>query len=275
MGKTSRRRTSQRASAYAGSHAAKVGFAVNSQNSRRSRLRIALRAADAAAAAGDTAEVSSRLAAAGAALVARYGRFTRVRALEQAVGAAGAARGAERGLDLDGLDDDAHATLAMIAVRDQEVAASTVGINVARVKVGTFALSAAYAGIAGALSVMIDRAADATNPLLAFRNSIEFLVAVVIGGTATITGPAVGALILVLLRRHTDGLIEGKEVLSPAIFGGALILMMFVLPSGVVGGLRKLVDRVLPPDRGPGVAVAGAVDDPDPLPTQPSKEERP
>jgi len=45
---------------------------------------IALRAADAAAAAGDTAEVSSRLAAAGAALVARYGRFTRVRALEQA-----------------------------------------------------------------------------------------------------------------------------------------------------------------------------------------------
>src|SRR5690606_4283826 len=45
---------------------------------------IALRAADAAAAAGDTAEVSSRLAAAGAALVARYGRFTRVRALGQA-----------------------------------------------------------------------------------------------------------------------------------------------------------------------------------------------
>src|SRR5690606_13623011 len=45
---------------------------------------------------------------------------------------------------------------AMIAVRDQEVAASTVGISIARVKVGTFALSAAYAGVAGSLSVMID-----------------------------------------------------------------------------------------------------------------------
>ena len=44
---------------------------------------------------------------------------------------------------------------AMIAVRDQEVAASTVGVNVAAVKVGTFALSAAYAGIAGSLSFMI------------------------------------------------------------------------------------------------------------------------
>lgn len=43
----------------------------------------------------------------------------------------------------------------MIAVRDQEVAASTVGINVAGVKVGSFALSAAYAGVAGALSVMV------------------------------------------------------------------------------------------------------------------------
>ena len=164
---------------------------------------------------------------------------------------------------------------AMIAVRDQELAASTLGIDLARVKVGTFALSAAYAGVAGALSVMVDKSATASDPVEAFRYSIEFLVAVVIGGTATIAGPAVGSLILVFLRRETDGLIEGKEVLSPAIFGGALILMMFVLPSGVVGGLRKLVDRVLPPDRGPDVAVAGAVDDPDPLPTQPSKEERP
>lgn len=135
---------------------------------------------------------------------------------------------------------------AMIAVRDQEVAASTVGISVARIKVGTFALSAAYAGVAGSLSVMIDRAADATDPILTFRSSIEFLVAVVIGGTATIAGPAVGALVLILLRRETNGLIPGKEMLSPAIFGTALIAMIFILPGGVVGGVKKLTDRVLP-----------------------------
>jgi branched-chain amino acid transport system permease protein len=135
---------------------------------------------------------------------------------------------------------------AMVAVRDQELAASTLGIDVARVKVLTFAISAAYAGVAGSLSVMIEGAADATDPVLTFRNSIEFLVAVVIGGTATIAGPAVGALVLVLLRRESDGLIEGKEVLTPAIFGGALIAMVFLLPGGIVGGLRKLVDRVIP-----------------------------
>jgi branched-chain amino acid transport system permease protein len=135
---------------------------------------------------------------------------------------------------------------AMVAVRDQELAASTLGIDVARVKVYTFALSAAYAGIAGSLSVMVEGAADATDPVLAFRNSIEFLVAVVIGGTATIAGPAVGALVLILLREETDGLIEGKEMLTPAIFGGALIAMVFLLPGGIMGGLRKLADRIIP-----------------------------
>ena len=104
----------------------------------------------------------------------------------------------------------------MIAVRDQEIAAATVGVNLAGTKVATFAISAAYAGVAGSLSVMIDRLADGTNPILYFQRSIEFLVAMVIGGAATILGPAVGALVLVLLRRNTEDLIEGKEILAPA-----------------------------------------------------------
>jgi branched-chain amino acid transport system permease protein len=132
---------------------------------------------------------------------------------------------------------------SMIAVRDQELAATTVGVNLAGTKVATFAISAAYAGVAGSLSVMIDRVADGTNPVLYFQKSIEFLVAMVIGGAATILGPAVGALLLVLLRRNTQDLIEGKEILSPAIFGAALILIVYVLPEGVVGGVRRLLAR--------------------------------
>ena len=133
---------------------------------------------------------------------------------------------------------------AMIAVRDQEIAASTVGVNLAATKVGTFAISAAYAGIAGSLSVMIDRLADGTNAILYFQRSIEFLVAMTIGGAATILGPVVGALVLVLLRRNTQGLIEGKEILAPALFGASLILIVFVLPEGLVGGVRRLIARI-------------------------------
>ncbi len=133
---------------------------------------------------------------------------------------------------------------AMIAVRDQEIAASTVGVNLAATKVGTFAISAAYAGIAGSLSVMIDRLADGTNAILYFQRSIEFLVAMTIGGAATILGPVVGALVLVLLRRNTQGLIEGKEILAPALFGASLIFIVFVLPEGLVGGVRRLIARI-------------------------------
>jgi len=130
---------------------------------------------------------------------------------------------------------------SMIAVRDQEIAATTVGVNLAGTKVATFAISAAYAGVAGSLSVMVDHVAAATNPIFYFQRSVEFLVAMAIGGAATIMGPAVGALALVLLRRNTEDLIEGKEILAPALYGAALIAIVFVLPEGLVGGVRRFL----------------------------------
>jgi branched-chain amino acid transport system permease protein len=126
---------------------------------------------------------------------------------------------------------------AIIAVRDQEVAASTVGINVASIKVSSFALSAAYAGLAGAMSTYVDGSASASNPIVYFQRSIEFLIAVVIGGAATIAGPLLGAALLVAIRRRT----EGTEAMAPAILGGALILVVYVLPDGIVGGYRRLL----------------------------------
>jgi branched-chain amino acid transport system permease protein len=132
---------------------------------------------------------------------------------------------------------------AMIATRDHELAAATVGVNLAATKVGAFAISAAYAGIAGSLSVMVEGQAVGNNPALYFQRSIEFLVAMVIGGTATIFGPLVGAFVLVVLRRNTEGLIEGKEILSPALYGAGLIVIMYVLPEGIVGGVRRLTAR--------------------------------
>jgi ABC-type branched-subunit amino acid transport system permease subunit len=118
------------------------------------------------------------------------------------------------------------------------------GVNVAWVKVGTFSLSAAYAGIAGSVSVMVNHLADGTNPILYFQLSIEFLVAVVIGGSGTILGPAVGAMVLVFIQRQSETLVPDQPVLAPAILGTALILIVFVLPEGVVGGFKKLCGRL-------------------------------
>jgi branched-chain amino acid transport system permease protein len=141
---------------------------------------------------------------------------------------------------------------ALIAVRDHEAAAQTAGINVAFVKVLAFALSALYAGVAGSCSVLIVTQASA-DKVQTFQLSIQFLVAVVIGGTATVLGPLVGGLLVVFVQnwisttlpKHvsstgTVGRVVANPAASPAIFGILLILFVFALPDGLVGGVRRL-----------------------------------
>lgn len=131
---------------------------------------------------------------------------------------------------------------ALIAVRDHEAAASTLGIDTARVKVTAFAISAAYAAVAGSLSVLIEGSANA-GKIEVFQQSILFLVAVVIGGTATVLGPVIGAFVVVFVQDSTKDLIDDQPLLSPAVFGLVLILMMYLLPDGLVGGARRLMQR--------------------------------
>jgi branched-chain amino acid transport system permease protein len=141
---------------------------------------------------------------------------------------------------------------ALIAVRDHESAAETVGINLPRVKVSAFALSALYAGTAGSLSILVTRTANA-GKVETFQLSIEFLVALVIGGAATVFGPMLGAFIVVFFRDFIDDqdrlsdLLDDPsraKLLSPAIFGVGLIILMYVLPDGIVGGSRRLIRRL-------------------------------
>lgn len=127
---------------------------------------------------------------------------------------------------------------ALVAVRDHEAAASTIGIDLARVKVGAFAISALYAGIAGSVGVMITGLASAGR-VETFQLSIDFLVAIVIGGTATVVGPVIGAWAFVYLEKAARDAFPAQPLLSPAIFGVGLILLLFVLPDGVVGGARR------------------------------------
>ena len=128
---------------------------------------------------------------------------------------------------------------SLIAVRDHEAAATSVGIDLARTKVLAFALSAMYAGIAGSISVLVATSASA-DKVETFQNSIEFLVALVIGGTATVLGPIIGGFAVVYIDKWATDAFPSKPVVSPAIFGIVLIVLMYVLPDGVIGGGRRL-----------------------------------
>lgn len=124
---------------------------------------------------------------------------------------------------------------ALIAVRDNEVAAEVVGVNLAAYKVMTFGLSAALAGIAGSMSVINTPFVDAGS--FTINKSIELLAALVIGGAATILGPIIGSLFVVFVPEYSSDI---NPALSQVIYGGLLIVLMLVLPGGIMGGLKQL-----------------------------------
>jgi branched-chain amino acid transport system permease protein len=124
---------------------------------------------------------------------------------------------------------------AIKAVRDGEIPASTLGVNLAATKTRVFALSAAYAGVAGALYVFaIGFVAPEAFTLTV---SFAFLAAIVVGGLATISGALLGALFIEFVPVYAS---DVNDALTGVIYGGVLIAFMWFLPDGAAGLPRRL-----------------------------------
>lgn len=134
---------------------------------------------------------------------------------------------------------------AFIALRDSEVAAQVMGVNLARYKTLAFAVSAFFAGIGGSLFAVSVGFVAPDNFTLIF--SLTFLVMIVFGGLETILGGIVGAAIIWELQlRVPDIKINLDSVgfhadFSPQIvYGLVLILIVIFMPYGVVGFFYRL-----------------------------------
>ena len=122
---------------------------------------------------------------------------------------------------------------AMVAIRDQPIAAQAMGVNTAMVKSLTFGVSAMYTGIAGALgAIAIQFVAPDTFTIFL---SITLVVGVVIGGLASISGAIWGALFIQFVPNVADQI---SKAAPWAIWGVSLIVFMYVMPSGVAGFIR-------------------------------------
>jgi branched-chain amino acid transport system permease protein len=130
--------------------------------------------------------------------------------------------------------------LALVAVRDNEIAAAASGVNLAVVKTVSFGLSGGLAGLAGGLFAMFlgSLVADDSFTLL---SAIVMLTGLVIGGQGTLMGPLVGGVVVVYLPYYTSDLGQGQA--SAVLFGAALIAIIFVAPQGIVGGALRLAHR--------------------------------
>ena len=136
---------------------------------------------------------------------------------------------------------------ALVAIRDQPIAASTMGINTALYKSLTFGVSALYTGLAGALSAVVVQfvAPDSFNVFL----SITLLVGVVVGGLGSLSGAIYGAFFVQFVPNVAE---EISKAAPWAIYGVFLIGFMYVMPTGVAGFLRlswQRLRRLLRPAR--------------------------
>jgi branched-chain amino acid transport system permease protein len=133
-----------------------------------------------------------------------------------------------------------------IAVRDNEAAAALAGIDVGRTQVLAFVISAACAGLAGALFAYWS---GITAPAgFGLGLSLQLLTAIVIGGLGSLAGAVWGSLVLVFVPQLTSGMASKLNVPSAvannlplAIYGGVLVIAMLVAPHGIQGALRKML----------------------------------
>jgi branched-chain amino acid transport system permease protein len=129
---------------------------------------------------------------------------------------------------------------AFRAIHDSEVAATVLGVDVARYKLIVFVLSAVYAAVAGAYLALFDGLV--TPATAGFLRSIEFVTMAVLGGLGSVLGSVVGAAVLTVLPQMLT-VFHDYETIA---LGAIMIAFMIFLRSGVVPSLAALIVRRSP-----------------------------
>jgi branched-chain amino acid transport system permease protein len=126
---------------------------------------------------------------------------------------------------------------AMISVRENEIAAEAMGINVTKYKVYAFVIGAFFAGVAGALSAHYFYIIQPTS--FNFMKSFEILVFVVLGGLGSTSGVVLGAILLTLLFTALQDFPELRMIIYSLI----LILTMIFRPQGLLGSIAGVKSK--------------------------------
>ncbi|ALK10376.1 branched-chain amino acid ABC transporter permease [Blastochloris viridis] len=123
------------------------------------------------------------------------------------------------------------------AIRENEPRAISLGYRVERYKLLAFVLSAAFAGMAGAMKTVVFQLASLTD--VAWQMSGEVVLMTLVGGMGTIFGPVVGAGIIVAMQNYLSGIGEWVLVAQGLVF----VLAVLLFRRGIVGEIAALIDR--------------------------------
>lgn len=127
----------------------------------------------------------------------------------------------------------------ILAIREDDIAAQSMGINVTKYKVITFVIAAFIAGIAGAMYAQY--MGSIVPQKFDYNYSIEILVIVVLGGLGSFTGSIISAIILVILPEALRGFADYRMV----VYAIALLIVMLTRPTGLLGRYEFSLSRTL------------------------------
>ena len=144
---------------------------------------------------------------------------------------------------------------AMLALRGDDVAAASMGVDIAKYKIQAFTLSAAFASLAGSLYAHTNRF---ISPQMAdLSSSVEMIIIVVLGGIRTVFGVLIGTTIMKMIPEVLESFMDYQMVTTGAILIALLIymprgmigvaqnfLVRIYLPGGVLGGIHNFLVRV-------------------------------
>ena len=143
---------------------------------------------------------------------------------------------------------NSRAGRAMIALRENEALAMSVGIDVTRFLVLATVVSAAIAGMAGALYAHYIRIVDPD--IFLFIYTVTMVIMVITGGKGTLAGPIVGGVIFGFVPEALRAM-DIKPEVQWIVYGVLMILVVYVLPQGIVPAIeRYLLGRKRPPAEG-------------------------
>lgn len=127
----------------------------------------------------------------------------------------------------------------LLAIREDQETAESIGINTTRYKLIALSISAALTALAGAFYANYFLFVD-PSIVLPLSLSVEIVLMAIIGGLGTVQGPVIGAILLKLSSEIFRNQFANTNLL---IYGLLLVLVILFLPEGLLGGFRKLMRR--------------------------------
>ncbi len=123
---------------------------------------------------------------------------------------------------------------AFIAIRDNDIAAEVMGVNLTHYKLFSFGISSFYTGVQGGLYALLMGYLEPN--MFTFMEAITLFVAVIVGGLASVEGSIFGAAFVILIPQ----IFSGYKELVPLIFGVTIILVLIFEPLGLYGRWMKM-----------------------------------